>query len=386
MKDKCSRVEGFYKKTILERQSFVQDFAEFNSDDVDLLTSASDLSIKSYDKISENVISLFHLPLGIATNFLINNKDYLIPMVTEEPSVVAAACNAAKLARDCGGFTATSTKNIMIGQIFLKGVKTLEVASADIKKNSAELLNLANKQDPKLVSLGGGACEIQTFNLTTTRGQFLSFHLLVDVKDAMGANIVNTMTEAIAPELEKLTGGQARLNIVSNLAIHRITTASATWSKKSLGPELIDGILDAVAIAQADSFRCATHNKGIMNGIDAVAIATGNDFRALEAGIHSFAFWKDNKYHPLTSYSLDDNGDLVGKIELPLAVGTMGGATQHLPMARLCLKILDVTSASELAQVIASVGLAQNFAALKAIVSEGIQKGHMRLHKRKELT
>ena len=386
MKNKSSRFEGFYKKTLSERLSFIQDFAELSVDDLALLRNIVLLDTENTDKIIENVISSFYLPLGIATNFLINNKDYIVPMVTEEPSVVAASCNAAKLARVCGGFTVSSTKNIMIGQVFLKAVKDLESAREAIKKSSNELLNLANKQDPKLVSLGGGACEIQTFNLTTARGVFLSAHLLVDVKDAMGANIVNTMAEAIAPELEKLTGGQAKLSIVSNLAVKRITTASATWSKASLGSDLIEGILDAFAIAQADPFRCATHNKGIMNGIDAVAIATGNDFRALEAAAHSFAVFGEDGYKPLTSYSLDDNENLVGKIELPLAVGIVGGATQHLPMARLCLKILGVKSASELAQVMAAVGLAQNFAALKALVSEGIQKGHMRLHKRKEFT
>jgi len=383
MVQKISKVGGFYKKKPQERLDFVQIFANLKESEIALLKSTSNLTIEKADKIIENVISTFSLPLGIATNFKINDKDYLIPMVTEEPSVIAAACNAAKLARLSGGFFSENSQNVMIGQIVLKNITNIQQASQSIERHAKDLLMLANKKDPKLIELGGGAIKIETYQQLTTRGEMLEIQLHVDVKDAMGANIINTMTENIATEIEKITGGKTCMCIVSNLATQRITKANATWTRDQIGQDVIDGILDLQAFANANQFRSTTHNKGIMNGISAVAIATGNDFRALEAGAHSFAAYK-KPYGPLTNYEQNSDGDLVGKIEIPLAVGIIGGATQCNPISKVALKILGVKTASELAGVMVSVGLAQNFAALKAIAQEGIQKGHMRLHLRKD--
>jgi hydroxymethylglutaryl-CoA reductase len=270
----------------------------------------------------------------------------------------------------------------MIGQVHVLNITDIYQAKRNIEEHKIEILELANSQDPVLVKLGGGAFDLNIREIESiSLGKVLVLHILVDVKDAMGANTVNTMCEAIAPVIEKLTDGNVLLKIVSNLAINRIVKARAVWSKDELSSDLINKIIQANEIAKVDIFRAVTHNKGIMNGIDAVCLATGNDFRAIEAGVHGYAAMC-NAYKPLTEYSIDNNGNLVGTIEIPLAVGIVGGATKSNPLAQLCLKILDVKSASELAQIIASVGLAQNFAALKALVSEGIQKGHMRLHSR----
>lgn len=373
------RIPGFYRLTIEERLRIIKKFANLSVKEIDLLRKTGALELNYANRMIENVIGTTELPLGIATNFLINGKDYLIPMAIEEPSVVAAASYAAKLARENGGFVANATEPIMIGQIQVVNVENLEEAKKNIMKNERDIINIANKQDPLLIKLGGGVVGIESKGLKTKRGNMLIIHLLVNVRDAMGANVVNTMSEAVAPLIEEITGGRVRLRIVSNLTDKRIVKAKAVWSRRLLGDDLIEGILDAYHFAKEDKYRCTTHNKGIMNGIDAVLIATGNDFRAVEAGAHSYAV-KGGRYEPLTKYYKNKDGDLVGEIEIPIAVGIVGGATRTHPIAKISLKLLGVKTAKELSEVIASVGLAQNFAALRALVSEGIQRGHMELH------
>lgn len=385
MNNKNSRLKEFYKLSRDKRLNLLKEFANLSAQDFLLLNLKENLDFDFADNIIENMISIFPVPLGIATNFIINGNDHLIPMATEETSVIAAASNAAKLARTYGGFTATANRSVMIGQIHILNITNISQAKIKIEENKAYILDLANLNDPVLINLGGGAFDLKIREIESEKtGTVLAIHLLVDVKDAMGANAVNTMCEAIAPIMEKITGGTALLKILSNIAINRMATAHAIWSKDELGSDLIDKIIMANEIAKIDIFRAATHNKGIMNGIDAVCLATGNDFRAIEAGIHGYAAI-NNSYKPLTDYSKDDSGNLVGKLEIPLAIGIIGGAIKSSPFALICLKILDVKSAKELAQIIASVGLAQNFAALKALVGDGIQKGHMQLHLRNKL-
>ena len=379
MKQKSSRFKEFYHKSHSERLKKIQNFAQLSDTEIDQLKQVQALSFKAANRMVENVITTMPLPLGIATNFIINNKDYVIPMATEEPSVIAAASYAAKLARENNGFTATATLPIMIGQIQITNIKYMHHAKEQITKHTQELITIANKQDPILISVGGGMRNIECREVHTSRGTMFLLHLLVNVQNAMGANILNAMAEKITPRVEELTGGIVNLRIVSNLAIHRMVTARATWKKELIGKQTIENILDAHALAVSDPYRCATHNKGVMNGIDAVVTATGNDVRAVEAGAHCFASLSGN-YKPLTHFEKNNDGDLVGTIELPLAVGITGGVTQTHPVAKLALKIIGVKSAQELAQVIACVGLAQNFAALRALVNEGIQRGHMRLH------
>lgn len=330
----------------------------------------------------ENVVGVLPIPLGIAVNFRVNGKDYLIPMAIEEPSVVAAASHAAKLARETGGFQSSSTEPWMIGQVQLVRTRSPKDAEKNILSSKKEILDLANQQDPVLVSKGGGAKDLRVRVLPSLTGPMVIAELLVDCRDAMGANVVNTMAESVAPFLEKLADGKANLRIISNLADKRIARASVRFSKESLGgEEIVDGIVDAYAFAAADPYRCATHNKGVMNGITAVCLATGNDTRAIEAGAHAFAA-RSGHYSPLTQWSKDKNGDLQGFIEIPAAVGIIGGVTAVHPTAKVCLKILGVKSARELGEVMASVGLAQNLAALRALAAEGIQHGHMSLHAR----
>jgi hydroxymethylglutaryl-CoA reductase len=377
--NKSSRLKEFYKKNQIQKLKTIQNFSSLSDKEIALLKNLNSLDYQTANRMVENVVSTYSLPLGIATNFKINNKDYLIPMVSEEASVIAAASNGAKLARLSDGFFASTSKPIMIGQIQLLGIKNLKKAKEQIEKNKESIISFANKQDALLVKLGGGAEKLQTKILKTSRGQMLIVHLLVNVQDAMGANIIDTMLEKISPKLEKLTQGTTLLKIVSNLPIHRIAKASATWKRKTIGEKCIEGILDAQAFAQADPFRCVTHNKGIMNGIDAVAIACGNDFRAIEAGVHCFASLKKT-YQPLTKYYLNEKKDLVGEIELPMPVGTVGGSIKTHPTAKIALKILNIKKSTTLAKIMASVGLAQNFAALKALTTTGIQQGHMKLH------
>ena len=346
------------------------------------------LPINVADGMIENVIGRFELPLGVATNFKVNGKDYLIPMALEEPSVVAAASHMAKLARVNGGFKAHSDRPIMRAQIQVMGVQDLKSAKKRILKYKSELISFANEKDKTLVSLGGGCedLEVHLFD-DTPSGPMLILHLLVDVRDAMGANTVNTMAEYIAPKVEKISQGRVRLRILSNLADRRLVTASVKIASSQFdtpdykGEEVIKGILEAASFAVVDPYRAATHNKGIMNGIDPVVIATGNDWRAIEAGAHAFAA-VSGQYSSLTKWSSSDECELVGKITLPMAVGLVGGATKTHPAAKAAIELLGVKSSAELGQVIAAVGLAQNLAALRALATEGIQRGHMTLHAR----
>lgn len=379
---KTSKLSGFYKLSPEKRLKIVRELAGLSKEEAELLRKTGALELKQANRMIENVIGTTELPLGIATNFLINNRDYLIPMAIEEPSVVAAASNAAKMARPGGGFRTESTPPIMVGQIQLVDVKNPVEAREKILKAKKRILAKANEQDPILVKLGGGAKDIEVRVLTTHLGPMTIIHLFIDVRDAMGANVVNTMCEAVAPLIEELTGGRVFLRIVSNLAAYRLARAKAVFTKEALGgEEVVEGIIQAYAFAAADSYRCATHNKGVMNGVIAVALATANDTRALEAGAHAYAA-KGGAYKPLTHWERTVEGDLSGWIELPVAVGTIGGATTVHPVAKVCRKILGVQSACELGEVMAAVGLAQNLAAMRALVSEGIQRGHLKLHSR----
>ncbi len=359
-----------------------------NQDLLNDLKGEGSLPLKIADGMIENVVGRFELPLGIATNFLVNGKDYLIPMAVEEPSVVAAASHMAKLARMNGGFQAVSDRPIMRGQIQVMDLEDLYASKTKILEHKNELILAANEKDKTLVNLGGGCedLEVHLFN-ETPAGPMLVVHLLVDVCDAMGANTVNTMAEHIAPLIEKLINGRVRLRILSNLADKRLVTASVKLSasqfdtKNYSGNEVIKGIFEAASFAAVDPYRAATHNKGIMNGIDPIIVVTGNDWRAIEAGAHAFAA-RDGHYTSLTDWSISNNGDLLGKITLPMAVGLVGGATKTHPTAKAAIEILGVKTATELGQVIAAVGLAQNLAALRALATEGIQRGHMTLHAR----
>lgn len=334
------------------------------------------------DQMIENVVGVFALPLGIATNFRVNGRDLLVPMVTEEPSVVAAASHAAKIALVRGGFRARASDSIMIGQIHLEGVKDPASAAEELLRRKLDVLRAARDDASALERRGGGAIDLEVRVLRDGRASFLAVHLLVDVGDAMGANAVNARCERAARFVERLAGGRARLRILSNLADRRLAMAEAKFASEALGgKKVVDQVLSACRVADLDPYRCATHNKGILNGIDAVALATGNDWRAVEAGAHAYAA-KSGAYESLTRFHKNKDGDLVGQIELPLAVGILGGSTQVNPMARLGLKILGVQSARELAQTMACVGLAQNLGALLALSTEGIQAGHMRLHRR----
>ena len=365
-----------YKKTIPERLDFLKQACGLDDADLELLSKTGTLGLENAQRLSENVVGCYELPFAIATNFVVNGKPVLVPMVIEEPSVVAAASNAAKLSE---GFTAKTTEPLMIGQIQLVKVKDFARAKKNILKKQKEILSLANRQDSTLVKFGGGAKKIEVRKIGKGKKTMLIVHLIVDVRDAMGANAINTMCEKITPVLEELSGGKARLRILSNLAIYRLATVKTVWKKETLGEETIDAILDAYEFAKNDVFRATTNNKGIMNGVDAVVIATGNDFRAVEAGAHSYAAFK-GKYRPLADYWKNKKGDLEAELTMPLAVGTIGGATRTHPLAKLSLKIMGVKNAQELAGIIASVGLANNFAAMRALATEGIQRGHMKLH------
>ena len=378
-----SEISGFYKKKPEDRWRIVREFGNLSEEEVRTIGNTGALKFDQVDRMIENVVGTMSIPLGIAVNFRINERDYLVPMAIEEPSVVAAASNSAKMARAKGGFHASTSGPIMIGQIQLVHVADPHSARLAILHSRDEILRRANEKDPILVKLGGGAKDVEVRVIPTARGPMVVTHLIVDTRDAMGANAVNTMAEAVAPLLEELTGGRVYLRIITNLAVRRLARARAVYSREAIGgAEVVEGILEAYAFADSDPFRCATHNKGIMNGIDAVVIATGNDFRAVEAGAHAYAAWKSGGYRSLTTWERNSDGDLVGTIELPLAVGLVGGATAVHPTAKACVRLLAVKTAQELAEVIASVGLAQNFAALRALTTEGIQRGHMGLHAR----
>jgi hydroxymethylglutaryl-CoA reductase len=377
-----SEIPGFYKLTIAERLDLIKKKANLTDEEARTLADTGGLPKEVADRMIENVVGGITIPLGIATNFRINGKDYVVPMAIEEPSVVAAASNAAKMARAKGGFTVTNTGPVMIGQIQVVAVPDPEGARKGLVGKKAELLKRANDQDPMLVSLGGGAKDLNVKVLSTIKGPMVVAELIVSTGDAMGANAVNTMAEAVAPMIEEITGGKVLLRIISNLADRRLVKATAVFEKEGMGgEEVVDGVINAYAFADADPYRCATHNKGIMNGVIAVAIACGQDIRALEAGAHSFAS-RSGSYKPLTIWEKNADGDLVGTLEMPMAVGLVGGAAKTHPTARAAIKIVGVKTAIELAEVMGAVGLAQNFAALRALASEGIQKGHMRLHSR----
>jgi len=382
-----SRISGFYNMTIEERRQKLADAAALTPPDLDAWTSGG-ISAEAADHMIENVVGMHSLPLGIALNFQVNGKDVLVPMTLEEPSVVAGASFMAKLARAGGGYQATTTDPLMIGQMQVINVTNLNEAKLKIYEKKAELLAEADTIDPILKKFGGGArdLEVRIFN-DSPIGGFLVVHLIYDVRDAMGANAVNTACERLAPKIEAITGGKVHLRILSNLADRRIARARCTIPVNELafdnfsGETVRDGIIAAYAFAAVDPYRAATHNKGIMNGVDSVVIATGNDWRAIEAGAHSYAV-KNGEYTSLSTWGKDADGNLVGTLEMPMAVGIVGGATKVHPAAQAAVKLMGVKTASELAEIIVSVGLAQNMAALRALATEGIQRGHMSLHAR----
>ena len=382
-----SRISGFYNMTLDERRQKLADAAALTPPDLGAWTSGG-ISADAADHMIENVIGLHSLPLGIALNFMVNGKDVLVPMTLEEPSVVAGASFMAKLARAGGGYQATTTDPLMIGQMQVINVINLNEAKLKIYEKKAELLAEADSIDPILKKFGGGArdLEVRIFN-DSPIGGFLVVHLIYDVRDAMGANAVNTACERLAPKIEAITGGKVHLRILSNLADRRIARARCTIPVKELafdsfsGEQVRDGIIAAYAFAAVDPYRAATHNKGIMNGVDSVVIATGNDWRAIEAGAHTYAV-KNGHYTSLSTWGKDTEGNLVGTLEMPMAVGIVGGATKVHPAAQAAVKLMGVKTANELAEIIVSVGLAQNMAALRALATEGIQRGHMSLHAR----
>ncbi|MBB3809718.1 hydroxymethylglutaryl-CoA reductase, degradative [Pseudochelatococcus contaminans] len=383
-----SRLENYRNKSPAERLAQLKEAASLSADDVAALGQPGALPVERANGMIENVIGTFELPIGVATNFQVNGRDYLIPMVVEEPSVVAAASYMARLAREGGGFRTSSTRPIMRAQVQVLRVRDPYGARLSLLAARDDIIALANSRDKVLIGLGGGCQDIEVHVFpSSARGPMVVLHLLVDVRDAMGANTVNTMAESVAPLVENLTGGEVRLRILSNLADLRIARAqvripeAALATKDFSGQRIIDGILDAYEFAAIDPYRAATHNKGIMNGIDPVVVATGNDWRAIEAGAHAYAV-KNGRYTSLSTWEVDGAGQLVGTLELPLAVGLVGGATKTHPAAQAALRVLDVGSAQELAEVIAAVGLAQNMAALRALATEGIQRGHMALHAR----
>ncbi len=378
-----SALAGFYKQSVEERQSLLRDRYHLSHAELDALAHGG-LSLDLANRLIENVVGVYGLPLGIAAHFQINSRDYLIPMVVEEPSVVAGCSHAAKLVREGGGFTASADASLMIGQIQLLDVREIDAAREKILAARDQILAMANSSAPSIVARGGGAKEIEVRLFEKTRvGPMLVVHLYFDTRDAMGANLVNTACEAVAPFVAELTGGRVVLRILSNLADKRMARARCRVSRNALGDDTIRGIVEAQALAEIDPYRAATHNKGALNGIDAVAIATGNDWRSIEAGVHAYAA-RDGQYRALTIWDRDGNGDLVGSIEMPLAVGIVGGAISAHPVAQIALKVLGVSSAQELASVMAAVGLAQNLAALRALAREGIQQGHMALHARRK--
>ncbi|UEC42258.1 MAG: 3-hydroxy-3-methylglutaryl-coenzyme A reductase [Methanothrix sp.] len=378
---KTSRISGLYRLSVSDRLKMVAENSGLSGDEVEAMKTGG-ITLDQADKMVENVVGLFAVPLGIATNFVIDGREVLIPMATEEPSVIAAASNGARMAIAGGGFVTSSTRPVMRALIQVTGIDDPYGARQTILARAEEIAARANERDPMLVSHGGGVVGLEAEVIASRRGPMVVVHLLVDCRDAMGANAVNTMAEALAPFIEEITGGRVYLRIISNLADLRIARARAVFLADEIGgPEVVDAIVMASALAEVDPYRAATHNKGIMNGVTAVTMATGNDTRAIEAGAHSYAS-RGGAYRSLSVYEKNRDGDLVGSIELPAAVGTVGGATRVHPGARASLKVMGITCADDLGRVLASVGLAQNFAALRALATEGIQRGHMSLHAR----
>ncbi len=384
-----SRLEGFYKLSVSERREMLADLAGLTPEQVEAWSSSGELSEDAADRMIENVVGTYSLPIGVATNFIIDGDHYLVPFVLEEPSVVAAASNMAKRCHDRGGFASNNDDPVMIGQIQVVECDDPTSAMREIIGNKQELIDSCNEVDPILVKFGGGCRDIEARIIETESGPMVIVHILVDCRDAMGANAVNTMAETIAPKIEGMTGGTVILRIISNLAVHRLARVSAVFTPEEMsdkgdstqGSEVIDGILQAYHFAKADPFRATTHNKGIMNAISAIAIACGQDWRAIESGAHSYAS-HERIYGSLTHWERDEDGNLVGSIELPMAVGLVGGAVRVHPAAQANVALLGITTADELAKVMAAAGLVQNLGALRALATVGIQAGHMKLHVR----
>jgi len=378
-----SSISKFFEKSRKDRLDIIANFAQLSNDEINILQNENGgISFDKADKMVENAIGTFSLPLGIATNFKINGKDYLIPMVIEEPSVIAAASKGAKIARIKGGFEVSVTESYSIGQVQILDIIDISSAILQIMDSSNEILQLANSKSNTLSKMGKGAKEISCKEIDTPSGKMLIVELLIDVGDAMGANVTNTMCEAISPLIEKITGGRALLRILSNYSTRRIAKAKAVFEKEAVGGEdVVNNVIMAFEFADNDVYRAVTHNKGIMNGIIAVANAVGQDSRAIEAAANAYAV-KSGQYRSLSNWSKDDEGNLIGILEIPLSVGIVGGIANIHPVAKICAKILGITSAQELACVITATGLAQNYSAIRALSTEGIQKGHMRLHAR----
>jgi len=392
--DDRSRIPEFYRLSVEERVRAVHERGLLTGSDFRALaTGKHTLDLEAADKMIENVVGVMGLPLGLGMNLRVNDKQYIVPMAVEEPSVLAALSSASKLVGQCGGFETEATDPILIGQIQVVRVPDLDQAKRALTERRQEVVNLANSLHPNMVARGGGAQDIELFvhPLPSSGKPMLVVHLLVNTCDAMGANLVNGMCEGVAPLIESITGGEVFLRILSNLTDRALVRARCKIPVESLvgrgysGEEARDGIIMAGEFAEVDPYRAATHNKGIMNGIDPVAIATGNDWRAIEAGAHAFAA-RSGRYTSLTKWSADENGNLCGSLEMPIKVGTVGTAVESNPTAALNLRLLGVESAIELAQVMGAVGLAQNFAAIRALATEGIQKGHMTLHARSVVT
>jgi len=385
-----SRLKGFYKLTVDERRQLIAQSSNLNPEQIAALANNGELDDNAADRMIENVIGTMSLPVGIATNFIIDKKQYVIPFCLEESSVVAAASNMAKRCHAHGGFTSTNDGPMMIAQIQLLDIDNHQDAEQAVLENKDALMDLANSLPSTMIRLGGGCKDISSRSIETLSGKMFIVHIHVDCRDAMGANAVNTMAELLAPELEQITKGRALLRILSNLATERLARVKATFTPEEIsnigdredGINIISGILEAYHFAVADPYRAATHNKGVMNGISAVAVACGQDWRAIEAGCHAYVAYSQGKYGSMTRWELDSDGNLVGSIETPMAVGIVGGASKVHPVARTNLEILGVESAQELASVMAAAGLAQNLGALRALATSGIQKGHMRLHAR----
>jgi hydroxymethylglutaryl-CoA reductase len=388
---KTSRLPGFYKLTIQERIAKLAEIYDLSVGEVETLASQGALTLTQADKMIENAVGIYSLPIGLGLNFLINGKDYLVPMAIEEPSVVASASHIAKIVREAGGFTAESTERLMIAQIQVVGAPDWGAACEALLEAKPDLMRAADAMHPSMVARGGGCRDLELRLLNDEPGsaysQMLVVHLIVDTCDAMGANTVNTMAEALAPTIEELTGGKVYLRILSNYTDRCVARARCVIPPALLatgeytGEQVRDGVILAWELADSDVYRAVTHNKGVMNGVDAVVIATGNDWRAIEAAAHAHAA-RDGRYRSMTVWSQDESGNLVGELELPMPVGTVGGSIGLHPMAQIAHKFLRVKSAAELAEVIVVTGLAQNLGALKALVTHGIQKGHMALHAR----
>lgn len=378
----------FYQQTLSERLETLAAISDLTPEDLLAYQKDGGLNLEIANAMVENVVGLYSLPLGIAQNFVVNRREVLVPMVIEEPSVVAGVSFMAKLAKASGGFEAGMTSQEMIGQLQVLDLPDPQAAAQTVLAHKVELLQAVAAFHPSIQRYGGGPRDLQTRILPETEvGPMLILHLIVDVQDAMGANIINSMLEFLAPKIEDLTGGRVHLRILSNLSDRRLAWARTRIACSDLafddfsGEQVRDGIVEAWAFAEADPYRAATHNKGVMNGIDAVVLATANDWRAVEAGAHAYAA-RSGQYRSLTHWSKTENGDLLGFIELPMALGIVGGATKVHPTAKANLKLMEVKSVAELGGIIAAVGLAQNLAALRALATEGIQKGHMSLHAR----